>query len=149
MNKTVVLYASVHHHNTQRVAMQLAEDLQADVHDILKDPSVSIAPYETIILASGIYFGDLHEKVHDHIMKQEWKGKKAIIFYTCGFRYKNYARSAARILRERGAAYAGAVWCRGWDTFGALKVIKGIARDHPSLSDYKRVKNKIVTLMTR
>ena len=32
MNKNVVLYASVHHHNTQRVAMQLAKDLQADIH---------------------------------------------------------------------------------------------------------------------
>ena len=36
MNKNVVLYASVHHHNTQRVAMQLAKDLQADIHDVLK-----------------------------------------------------------------------------------------------------------------
>ena len=33
MNKNVVLYASVHHHNTQRVAMQLAKDLQADIHE--------------------------------------------------------------------------------------------------------------------
>ena len=74
MNKNVVLYASVHHHNTQRVAMQLAKDLQADIHDVLKDPSISIASYDTIILASGIYYGDLHEKIHDHIMKQEWKG---------------------------------------------------------------------------
>ena len=149
MNKNVVLYASVHHHTTQRVAMQLAKDLQADIHDVLKDPSISIASYDTISLASGIYYGNLHEKIHDHIMKQEWKGKKVIIFYTCGFHYKNYARSAERILQERGAVYAGAVWCRGWDTFGPFKIIKGIARKHPSVSDYERVKNKIVKLMKR
>ena len=85
MNKNVVLYASVHHHNTQRVAMQLAKDLQADIHDVLKDPSISIASYDTIILASGIYYGGLHEKIHDHIMKQEWKGKKVIIFIPAAF----------------------------------------------------------------
>ena len=149
MNKIVVLYASVHHHNTQRVAMKLAKDLQADAYDILTDPLTNIAPYETIILASGIYFGDLHEKLHDYIMKQAWEGKQVIIFYTCGFHYKNYAKAAERILQERGASYAGAVWCRGWDTFGPLKIIKGIARKHPSASDYKRVKNNIVKLMTR
>lgn len=38
MNKNVVLYASVHHHNTQRVAMQLAKDLRERIHRSASHP---------------------------------------------------------------------------------------------------------------
>ena len=62
-------------------------------------------------------------------------GKKVCILYTCGLRYRDYAKPAARLLARQGARYAGNFGCRGFDTYGVLKKIGGIAKGHPNQAD--------------
>lgn len=66
-------------------------------------------------------------------------GKKAIILYTCGMRYKDYAKSIAKQLIEQKAEYLGSCYCRGFDTYGALEKIGGIAKKHPNDKDCNRI----------
>ena len=128
MKKAVILYASVHHKNTEKVVNYIASAIDADVIDLLKNRNPSIEQYELIILASGIYFGSFH---------------KVIVLYTCGIPYRNYAKSSEKILRENNANYISAFHCRGYDTYGPFGKIGGIAKNHPSQQDMNRLLHNV------
>lgn len=53
--KTVILYVSTHHHNTQKVVESMAQCVDAHTIDLLKNPSPDISSYEAVGLASGVY----------------------------------------------------------------------------------------------
>lgn len=50
MSQNVIIYASVHHHNTEKVVKYIAPEIQADVINILKTPEPDISRYDHIIL---------------------------------------------------------------------------------------------------
>ena len=90
MKKAVILYASVHHKNTEKVVNYIASAIDADVIDLLKNRNPSIEQYELIILASGIYFGSFHKVLLEDMKATSFEGKNVIVVYTCGIPYRNY-----------------------------------------------------------
>ena len=145
--RIVFIYASVHHKNTEKVVKYLASALNADAIDIIKNPKADISPYDIVIPASGIYFNQMHKNLREYLENTSLKGKKIIVFYTCGIRYKNYAKAVKKLLNNKEINYLGDTYCRGYDTFGPLKKIGGIAKKHPSTQDMQRVTAKIKRLL--
>lgn len=139
MKKAVILYASVHHKNTEKVVNYIASAIDADVIDLL----TSIEQYELIILASGIYFGSFHKVLLEYMKATSFEGKNVIVLYTCGIPYRNYAKSSEKILRENNANYISAFHCRGYDTYGPFGKIGGIAKNHPSQQDMNRLLHNV------
>ncbi len=135
MKKAVVIYVSVHHQNTLKLVQAVAARIQADTVNLLKDASPDLAGYDCVFLASGIYFNTFHRSLIDFIGRMTFDGKRVWLLYTCGLRYRDYARPVARLLARQGAAYAGSFGCRGFDTYGVLKKIGGIAKRHPNQAD--------------
>ena len=135
LSQTVILYASVHHQNTLKLVRAVAERIHADTVDLLKDARPDLTGYSCVFLASGIYFNTLHRSLLDFIGRTAFDGKKVCILYTCGLRYRDYAKPAARLLARQGARYAGSFGCRGFDTYGVLKRLGGIAKGHPNQAD--------------
>ena len=55
MRKAIV-YASVHHRNTEKLVKGIAEECQVDLIDAVKQPDADLSSYDMIGFASGIYF---------------------------------------------------------------------------------------------
>lgn len=119
-----IIYASVHHKNTD------------------------IGGENLIVFASGIYFNTFHKAILDYIRRTDLDSKTCILLYTCGLRYRDYAGQTGELLAERGAAYIGSCYCRGFDTYGPLEKIGGIAKKHPTESDLVRVAKRMEQLVS-
>lgn len=143
MNNIVIIYASVHHKNTKKIVEHIASGMSADVVDILENKYPDISRYDIIILASGIYFNTFHKSVIEYINSTDFNGKKTILLYTCGIAYMDYAKSTSKILIKKGAKHLGSFHCRGYDTYGILAKIGGIAKKHPNSNDMDKMLHDI------
>ena len=59
MRKAIV-YASVHHGNTEKLVKSIAEGCQVDLIDAVKQPDADLSSYDMIGFASGIYLSLIH-----------------------------------------------------------------------------------------
>ena len=57
MRKAIV-YASVHHGNTEKLVKSIAEECQVDLIDAVKQPNADLNSYDMIGLAFGVYGQD-------------------------------------------------------------------------------------------
>lgn len=143
MNKIAIIYASVHHGNTEKIVRYIASDIQADIIDILKTKNPDISQYEIVILASGIYFNTFHKSLMRYMKYTSFAEKKTILLYTCGIAYTDYSRSAVKILIQNSAEHIGSFHCRGFDTYGIFGKFGGIAKKHPSTNDMNKILNNL------
>lgn len=137
--KTVIIYASIHHGNTKKIAEAIAQAISADLIDITKCDRIDITAYDTIGLASGIYYHSFHRKIKAFIVENTFAPNQSIFTVaTCGIGYKNYASEIEKMLKEKQVPYGGHFQCRGFDTFGILGKIGGIAKNHPNTTDIEK-----------
>ena len=130
--KTAIVYASVHHGNTEKVVKAIAEkhpevELIDSTKTILKD----LASYDLIGFASGIFYGKLHKTLLSFIADNLLAHKKAFVIYTCGQDSSSYIKTAEEMIKSKEASFAGFYSCPGYDTWGPFKLIGGIAKGHP------------------
>ena len=126
--KTVIIYHSEHHGNTEKVVRAIAE--QGDV-TLLKTPDIAganLSGYDLIGFASGIYYGKFHEGAIRF-------AENLFFLYTCGADRKGYTADLLEIAGEKGASPMGTWHCPGFDTFGPFKLIGGIAKGRPNKED--------------
>lgn len=135
--KTAIVYVSVHHGNTKKVAEAMALALSADLIDLNGEPELSA--YDLIGFASGVFYGQLHENLRRYLERVTLHKEQRVFFAaTCGMAYRDYTKSAKEILARRGIRCLGSFQCRGFDTFGPFGKIGGIARKHPSQRDLEK-----------
>jgi flavodoxin len=63
--KTLIVYASVHHQNTEKVAKVMVEELGADLVPAAKAHPDTVMTYDLIGFGSGIYFLKFHKTLLD------------------------------------------------------------------------------------
>lgn len=143
----LILYASIHHQNTKKTVRRIAGHLNATVISVLDEPVLDIALYGLVIFASGIYCNHAHKKLIEWIKHLPLKEKKTMFLYTCGLRYLNYEKEVKQLLIERKSDYVGSVYCRGYDTYGLLRYVGGIAKGHPNEKNMHKMINKIDRLL--
>ena len=61
--RTAIVYASVHHGNTEKLVKRIAEECQMDLIDAVKQPDADLSSYDMIGFASGIYFSKFHQSI--------------------------------------------------------------------------------------
>jgi len=59
--KTVIIYTSVHHQNTEKVATVMAEELGADLVPVAQAEPGALDGYDLAGFGSGIFFGKHHK----------------------------------------------------------------------------------------
>jgi flavodoxin len=131
--KSAIVYASVHHGNTEKVAKAMGKAVKARVWSIGEAKADKLKDYKMVGFGSGIYFVKHHQKILEFVKKLPIvKGKKAFIFSTAGVKRRGYATKAHKALRdllkERGFDVVGEFNCPGFDTYGILKLIGGRTR---------------------
>ena len=110
MRKAIV-YASVHHGNTEKLVKGIAEECQVDLIDAVKQPDVDLSSYDMIGFASGIYFSKFHQSILGFAEKNLPDDKKVFLICTYGGS-ANY-KSIEQILDEKRSKVIGKFGCKG------------------------------------
>jgi flavodoxin len=132
--KTLIIYKSVHHQNTEKVAKAMADVLGAKLAQPEEIDPAYLAEYDLIGFGSGIYMGKHHKTLLDFAGIMAQQNKAAFVFSTCGSG-KNQHMALLELLRQKGFSIKGEFSCAGFDTFGPFKLIGGLKRGHPDEKD--------------
>jgi flavodoxin len=137
-----IVYASVHHENTRRIAEAIAEELQADLFTVDQAQDVDFRNYQLVGLGSGIYFGRHHPLLHHFVDTWQNKPEQVFLFSTAGLPFLRWLQhlSLRRRVVDNRMSVVGEFSCRGWDTVGPLWLMGGINRRHPNHADVDRAK---------
>ncbi len=140
--KIAIIYKSIHHGNTKKIAEVMAETLKADLFD-LKDVNMDvIGKYDLIGFGSGKYFLRPHKKLRNFVEKLDnVDSKKAFVFSTSGdgkpmgWLEKN--------LSKKGFDVLGEFYCKGFDTYAFAKIIHrgGLNKGNPDKKDLENARN--------
>ncbi|HEC76195.1 MAG TPA: flavodoxin [Thermoplasmatales archaeon] len=134
--KTLIIYVSFHHRNTERIANEIAEVMNAEMVKPEEVKIENILSYDLIGFGSGIYFMKHHPSLLKIIDKLPVVDKMAFIFSTKGaFPIWLCHMTIKRKLKQKGFKIIGEFSCRGFDTYGPLKYIKGINKGKPDEND--------------
>lgn len=140
--KTLIIYESMHHGNTEKIVKIMAESLNADIAKT-KDVNVStLNKYDLIGFGSGIYYSKLHKNILDFIDNLEiLSNNRAFVFSTSGQGKTKYNKLAEEKLKEKNFEVVASFACKGYDTFGPLKLFGGIAKGRPDDNDLEKAKD--------
>jgi flavodoxin len=134
--KTLIIYASVHHQNTEKVARAMAEELGADLTPIKEAQPGNLLAYDLIGFGSGIYYGKFHRTLLQFVEAlPAIAGKRAFMFSTSGEGGTERHVALKELLISRGFTVTGEFSCKGWDTWGPLKLTGGINKGRPNEQD--------------
>jgi flavodoxin len=144
--KALIIYISVHHGNTEKVAKVMANILDANLLQVKQADASMLEQYDLIGFGSGIYFGKHHESLLDFVDKLPLiRNKKAFIFSTSGLRkvwfIHNFDKPLKEKLQRKGFDIIGEFSCRGFDTSRAAMIVGGINKDRPNVRDLKKAED--------
>ena len=144
--KALIIYISVHHGNTEKVAKVMVNILDATLLQVRQADADMLEQYDLIGFGSGIYFGKHHESLLDFVDKLPvLTNKKAFIFSTSGLRkipfVHNFDKPLRKKLQRKGFDIIGEFSCRGFDTSWAAMIVGGINRDRPNAKDLKQAED--------
>ena len=142
---TLIIYESIHHGNTKKVAERMAKVLNAKLQRASDLPDLSIIrKFDLVGFGSGIYFSAFHKNLLELISKlpdSKTINKKAFVFCTSGSEqgfFNKYKGKLNDKLSSKGFEIIGEFSSRAWDSWGLLGWIGGINKDRPNKEDLKK-----------
>jgi len=85
--KTIVVYSSKHHMNTEKVAQAIAGELKAEVRKVTDVRPQDLDGFDLVGSGSGINGFDVHPEMHALVDGLgDAKGRRAFLFSTCASR---------------------------------------------------------------
>ncbi len=145
--KIKVIFRSVHHGNTEKIARSMAAAFGGEVLSPEEFLRESPTAGELLGFGSGIFFGSFHKDLEHAVLTTEFAhGTKAFVFSTSGLGKKSYNEKLISMLQNKGVEVLGSFACRGFDTYGPWKIVGGIAKGHPDEDDLKKAAEFIKVL---
>ena len=144
--KTLIIYASIHHKNTEKIAETIASELQTKAIPFFEAKEKDLQKANIVGFGSGVYYSKFHKGLIEFVEKlPDMKGKKAFVFSTAGIK-KNVILNRShihfkKVLKEKNFEIIGEFDCLGWDTNGLLEKIGGLNKGRPNEKDLKNAKN--------
>lgn len=140
--KTLIVYVSYHHNNTEKIARVFSNTLKADMKNLEQINSNSLSMYDLIGFGSGIYFLKHNKSLLEFAKKlPQSTNKKTFIFSTSGLKKTTVLKRhkpLKSLLQSKGFEIIGEFNCAGYDNFGLLKIIGGINKERPNNEDLKK-----------
>ena len=142
MLKTLIIYSSIHHGNTEKIGKAMAETLNADIINVTDVSINELQNYDLIGFGSGIYGGKFHKNMLALIEKlPSTANKKSFLFSTSSMGTIGYNSYIEEKLKGKGFEIIGNFSCKGYDTFGPFKLIGGIGKGRPNEEDIKKAQD--------
>lgn len=143
--KTLIVYVSIHHGNTKKLAEAMADVLDGELIRPSEVDINKLSDYDLIGFGSGIYFGKHHKSLLNLVDKlPKLDDKKAFIFSSSGMKegglFNRFYTAIKEKLREKGVNVIGEFSCLGFDTYGPLKLIGGISKGRPNEKDLENAR---------
>jgi flavodoxin len=137
----LIVYALIHHQNTEKVGKVMAEELGADLVPVSQAQPTTLTAYDLIGFGSGIYGSKFHKTLLQFIEALPTvTGKRAFVFSTSGGgKIENHA-AFKELLENRGFSIVGDFLCKGWATWGPLKLFGGINKGRPNEKDLEEAR---------
>ncbi|MGD0644232.1 MAG: flavodoxin family protein [Candidatus Bathyarchaeia archaeon] len=139
--KTLIVCFSYHHKNTAKIALAFASSLNAEIRTPQEVNPNGFSEYDLVGFGSGIYFGKHHKFLLNLAEKlPQVASKKAFIFSTSG-RTGNTSKFHKQLrekLQSKGFNIVGEFNCAGLDTYGLMKIVGGLNKEHPNKDDIKQ-----------
>jgi len=138
--KVLIIYISVHHGNTEKVAKVMAKILDADLLQVGQVDASMLKQYNLIGFGSGIYFGKHHKSLLDFVdMLPMLRNTKTFIFSTSGLRKITFVHDFDKPLRKKlqrkDLNIIDEFSCRGLDTYRATRLVGGLNKGNPDAED--------------
>jgi flavodoxin len=139
--KTLIVYASIHHQNTEKVAKVMAEEMGADLVPISQAQPDTLTAYDLIGFGSGVYYVKLHRTPLQFVEALPvLTGKQAFIFSTSGDGKRERHAVLKELLVNRGFSIVGDFSCNGLDTWGPFKLVGGKNKGRPNADDLEEAR---------
>jgi len=134
--KIAIAYYSQHHGNTKKLLDAIKNLGDIKLINVVECKETDLSDYDLIGFASGIYFNKFSKAVTKFARNNLPDKKPVFLIYTYGVK-SNYTKEMKQIIEDKSCRLIGTYGCRGYDTFGPLKLIGGIAKGHPDENDVK------------
>ena len=147
--KSLIIYFSFHHKNTEKIAKILAQVLNSEIKKTFEVKPEEINQYDLIGFGSGIYFWRHHPSLFKLIERlPEIKEKDAFIFSTSGIKIPliDFHKPLRKKLIQKGFKILSEFSCLGFDSFGPLKFFGGINKGRPNEKDLEKAKKFAIEL---
>ena len=130
---TCIVYYSKHHGNTKKLLDAIAEaDGSVVLIDVTQQPDADLSAFERIGLASGVYFSSFAKQLLAFAEAHLPQDRDVFYLYTHGAPVGGFLKDVRRIVKKKRCRELGKYHCLGFDTFGLLGKIGGIAKGHPT-----------------
>jgi len=134
--RSIIIYKSIHHQNTEKVAREMAQAIGAECKEVSQADPMEIAGCDLIGFGSGIYFSSHHKELLAFVTRiQSLKGKAVFVFSTSGFEELVFHETLKERIEERGGRIVGEFKCGGWHTYGPFKMDGGLQQGRPDRMD--------------
>lgn len=116
--ETLIVYKSIFHGNTKKIAIAMAEVLNAKFLDVENVDKKIIGDYNLIGFGSGIYYDKPQKKLMEYIEGlNNVKNKKAFVFSTSRQNRSDYNDWFKENLSDKGFEIIGEFHCKGHTIF--------------------------------
>jgi flavodoxin len=141
--KTLIVYISYHHGNTEAIAKAMGEVLEAELRSPDSTTPEHIESVDLVGFASGNYFGRFDKRLVSFIDGlPRGIGKDAFMFSTSGSRvYEDAHRVLGEHLTDKGFRVVGEWHCKALDTYGPLRLMGGLNKGKPDAKDIEAAKS--------
>ena len=138
--KTLIIYVSVSHENTKRIAQAMAEVLDASLLEPEEVETDTLTQYDLIGFGSGIYWGRFYKRLRNFIKElPTLQDKKVYLFGTYGHG-KMPSKPMEKLLQKKGCTIVGKFSCLGFNTFLASRILGRSNKGRPNTEDYERAR---------
>ncbi len=141
--QAVIVYKSLHHGNTKRVAEAMADACGADLVRLGERKNPGLQGYDLVGLGSGIYHSRHHPALVAFAEKAHFaEGTRTFIFSTAGIPALSgiWHRPLRAALGKQGVPIAGELCLPGYDTYAIFGLVGGINRGRPGGRELARAR---------
>jgi flavodoxin len=146
--KTAIIYVSIHHGNTEKIAKEIANILEAKLLKAEEANPESLWEFDLLGFGSGIYYGKHHKNllrlIHASPIMQR---KKAFVFSTAGVSDRLIEKNLHTNHQTIRDALAGKKFdiigefsCCGFMTWAYYRLLGGRNKGRPNPDDLRRAR---------
>lgn len=140
--KSIIIYESIHHNNTEKIAKAIADEIDGEVVNVRNMNINDLDQYDLVGFGSGIYYGKIHKNIKEFVEKIKNANKqKSFVFTTSGRGKDEFTEKFEELVNSKGFDVVSSFSCKGFDTFGPLKLIRGINKGRPNEEDLANARN--------